>query len=372
KWRLRESIQIAGRHVDRAMEWAGDPAELISRFEDDVIGLSDQGESAGAVPVGDLIPEALRMIEVSAEHRNQGLAIGLKSPWSFFNKRVMGFLPRQVFVLAGESSLGKTSWMLTLALHLGVRCNVPVGILSAESGKEELVIRLLCILARANGKQVHSGYVSESDLRALIKPASRLAKATPYFDGRSGLTPLEIRLCSRRLHARHGCKIIMLDHIHECDVPEARNDLKLASMLLMKSCRWVARTFHIPMLVLSQLNREGQREMARSKRRRPQKSDLRESGYLEQMADNIGILYLDRNAMKDEDEETTERDDETWPVNMEIVKQRNGPTGSVEFTFHRPSFRFLDRYRDRGSVDEAQRKLEVEEQEYMTLGKLSE
>ena len=373
KWRLRESIRVAGLHMDRAMDCAGDPSEVLSKFESDVLALGDQGELTGAMGMADLIPEAMRMIEISAQHRNQGLPVGLKSPWSFFNKRMMGFLPRQVTLLAGESSLGKTSWMLNLAIHLAVNCGVPVGILSAESGKEELTIRLLCILAQANGKQVHSGYVSEADLKALIKAASRLFKSPIIIDDRPGLTPLDIRVRSRRLCAAHGCKIIMLDHIHECDVPEARNDLKMAGMLLMKSCRWVARTLHVPMLVLAQLNREGQREMARSKRRRPQKSDLRESGYLEQMADNIGILYLDRAAMKDdEDEAATDRDEDTWPVNMEIVKQRNGPTGSVEFTFHRPTFRFLDRYRDRGSVDEAERKIEIEDQEFMTLGKLSE
>jgi replicative DNA helicase len=150
----------------------------------------------------------------------------------------------------------------------------------------------------------------------------------------------------------------MLDHLHECHAPEARGDMKLEGKLLMSACRWLARQLEVPVVVLSQLNREGQREMAKSRKRRPIKSDLRESGYIEQMADNIGILYRDR---REEGEEKNPAhagppaQEETWNVCLEMVKQRNGPTGGVELVFHRPTFRFSDRYANTGAVTAGQR-----------------
>jgi replicative DNA helicase len=359
KYRIRLSLRVAGDHMMQAGT-ATDANELISQFEGHVIALNDQGGQEGPKVIGDLIPAALHTIEVSTQHRAQGLATGIQSPWGYYNKLTMGFLPRQLTLVGGESSVGKTSWMLNLANHIAVVQRVPVGILSAESGKEELTIRLLCIEGRVSGKKVHSGYAGETDLRGLVRSAGRLTHAPIYIDDRDELTPLNIRVRGRRLVKQFGCRILMLDHLHECYAPEARGDMKLEGKLLMTACRWLARTLDVPVVVLAQLNREGQREMAKSRKRRPIKTDLRESGYLEQMADNIGILYRDRRNEDDkksgeEDEQETpeaaEAREETWRVSMEVLKQRNGPTGAVELLFHRPTFRFLDRHANTGAVE---------------------
>jgi replicative DNA helicase len=370
KWKIRQSIQIAGAHMDRASD-ALDAGALIAQFEGEVISLSDQAEQLGAESIGDLIPAAMDAIEKSKEQRSQGLATGWQFPWGYMNKLCMGLLPRQLTLIGGESSVGKTSWMLNVALHLAVHQGARVGILSAESGKQELAVRLLCIEGRANGKKVHSGYATDFDLQALVRSAGRLTPAPIFIDDRDELTPLNIRVRGRRLVKQFGCQILMLDHIHECSAPEARGDLKLEGKLLMAACRWLARTLDVPVIVLSQLNREGQREMAKSKKRRPMKSDLRESGYLEQIADNIGILYRDRRSESDSKEEdgnepesleAKETREETWQVNLEVVKQRNGPTGGVELTFHRPTFRFLDRYANTGAVEPGQKATAVNEE----------
>ena len=369
KYRIRLSLRVAGDHMIQAGT-ATDANELISQFEGNVIALNDQGGQEGPKVIGDLIPAALHTIELSTQHRAQGLATGIQSPWSYYNKLTMGFLPRQLTLVGGESSVGKTSWMLNLANHIATVQRVPVGILSAESGQEELTIRLLCIEGRVSGKKVHSGYASESDLRALVRSAGRLTSALIHIDDRDELTPLNIRVRGRRLVKQFGCKILMLDHIHECHAPEARGDMKLEGKLLMTACRWLARALDVPVVVLAQLNREGQREMAKSRKRRPMKSDLRESGYLEQMADNIGILYRDRRNEDDNKEESDpahsaeaeEAREETWPVSMEVVKQRNGPTGMVELLFHRPAFRFLDRHANTGAVEAGKRALALNEE----------
>jgi len=362
KWRIRRSMQIAGGHLDRS-RGATDADELITAFEGEVIALNDHSGQVGPERIGALIPDAMRSIEISTEHRTNGLATGLQSPWSYFNKLCMGFLPRELTVVGGESSVGKTSWMLNLALYIARIQHAAVGILSAESGRKELTVRMLCIEGRVNGKKVHSGYASESDLRALVGSAGRLTSAPIFIDDRDELTPLNIRVRGRRLVKQFGCKILMLDHLHECHAPEAHGDMKLEGKLLMKACRWLARTLEVPVVVLSQLNREGQREMSKSRKRRPIKSDLRESGYIEQMADNIGILYRDRRKERDEKEESEgeqkpegrEEAEEIWDVSLEMVKQRNGPTGGVELRFHRPTFRFTDRYANTGAVEAGKR-----------------
>jgi replicative DNA helicase len=374
KWRLRRMIQVACAAAERAQH-ATDAEEASAQFEGEVIALSDCAVQEGPKGVGDAVPPAMQAIETSMDHRSRGLAMGLQYPWSYANKMLQGILPRQLTVLGGESSSGKTSFALNIAHHLAVLGGHPVGILSAESGHQELTIRLLCIDARVNGKKVHSGFASSSDLSALVRSAGRMMSAPIFIDDRSDLTPLQIRLRARRLVARHGCKIILLDHLHECYAPEARGDMKLEGKLLMSACRWVALELDIPIIVLAQLNREAQREMSKSRTRRPQKSDLRESGYLEQMADNILILYRDRSGeakkkpdASDESEssESEQADEETWAVNAEVVKQRNGPTGRIELTFHRPTFRFMDRHANTGSVESGQRKMtELAEEEML-------
>lgn len=370
KWQLRRLIQTAGKHLERASS-ATDAIEAITDFQSDVLALDEDSGNSEITDMKELLPLVMDVIEKSIEHRNQGLPVGLQSGWSFFNKRMMGFLPRQVTIFGGEPGVGKTSCVLNLAIHLGIKCQVAVGILSAESGKEELGMRMLCIAAGVNGKKVHSGFTSESDLRALVQAAGRLTKAPIFINDHQGMTPRDIKVYSRRLIKRHGCRIIILDHIHECYAPEARNDPKLEGKLLMSACRWVARNFNVPVVVLGQLNREAQREMAKSTRRRPMKSDLRDSGFLEQMADNICILYRDRQAEQEQDEEKEESareiQDETWLVNIEVAKQRNGPTGLVEMTFHRPTFRFFDRYADRGSVEAGLRKAAEAEESQMAM-----
>jgi replicative DNA helicase len=370
KWRIRRSIQVALEHVDRAQH-TPNVEETLSEFEGQVIALGDDHSQQGPQSLAETVPGAMAAIETSTEHRRQGLATGLQYPWSYANKMLMGLLPRQLTVIGGESSSGKTSLMLNIAEHLAVLGGHPVGILSAESGHQELTIRLLCVNARVNGKKVHSGYASAFDLGLLVRSAGRLTGAPIFIDDRSDLTPLQIRLRARRLVTRYGCKTIMLDHLHECSAPEARGDMKLEGKLLMAACRWVAQEFNIPVVVLGQLNREAQREMAKSPGRRPMKSDLRESGYIEQMADNICILQRDRTAGKkskkdegeeEESSEARELEEETWPMILEVVKQRNGPTGSIELTFHRPTFRFTDRYAGTGAVESGKKAVQTEEE----------
>lgn len=371
KFQLRRALRIAGGMLARSNEVVDVPNEL-ARFESDVIALGDQVERDGAVAIAKVIPEVMEAVEKSIEHRTQGLATGLQTPWGYFNKLTMGLRPPQVTLIGGGPSSGKTSLMLNIAHHIAVTQGAPVGILSAESGRQELTLRLLCIDGRVNGKHVHSGYASESDVKLLVHSAGRLTRAPIVIDARDEYTPRNIRIRGRRLVKQFGCQILMLDHIHECYAPEARGDMKLEGKMLMASVRWLARVLYVPVVVLAQLNREGQREMDKSKRRKPMKSDLRESGYLEQMSDNIGILYRDRRAEdgdEDEDKETVEAREareETWQMGLEMVKQRNGPTGGVQLTFHRPTFRFVDRHANTGAVRAGQRKAEqIAEEELM-------
>lgn len=367
---LRRMLRTASGAIGTAHS-CEDANKAVEDFVSEAIALTDTQADAAVPAMKDLVSDAIGHIELSVQHRAKGLMLGVTTGFSYFDKKTGGLEKESLYVIGGRPSTGKTSWACSLILNMA-QSGVRVGFISIEMSRRIITVRMLCALAGANLKQVNSGFVSERDMVRLVGAAGTLAKAPIDIVDRPGVTPAQLRSIGRRLCMR-GCQVIVIDHLHEIVVPEANgaNSEQIQAMQAAEAARWIARTCKVPVVALAQLSRSFESEQAKSKFRIPRMTDLRGSGVMEQKADLIGILYKDEERVED-----TDRDDgesrrrvnfnelTNWPVTMEICKQRNGPTGAVEFIFQRESLKYVDAYYGTGDREAGARKAAREQEQF--------
>src|SRR6266542_385319 len=224
---------------------------------------------------------------------------------------------------------------LNIAEHVAVECKLPVGVFSLEMSAESLGLRLLCSRARVNLSNVRDGFLSEPDFLRLTMASRQLVQAPLFIDDTGGLKILELRAKARRMKQKHGIALLVVDYLQlvhpECIRLESRHQ-EVAE--ISSGLKETAKELGIPVIVLSQMNRDYERE---PKKRKPRLSDLRESGAIEQDADFVGLLYKPK---EEEDAENPSARSEGIQVNLLIAKHRNGPTGEVPLTFMKGYTRF--------------------------------
>jgi len=207
-------------------------------------------------------------------------------------------------------------------------------VFSLEMTAESLVLRMLCSRSRVNLRNIREGFLAERDFPKLTNAAGNLAKAPLYIDDTSGLSILQLRAKARRMWQQHGIKLFVIDYLQLLHSTARRAENRQQEIAdISNGTKALAKELKVPIIVLSQLNRE----MEREKNRKPRLSDLRESGAIEQDADVVALLYKPSSG-DDEDGGAPEQD--AVPVNLLIAKQRNGPTGDVNLTFLKSYTRF--------------------------------
>jgi replicative DNA helicase len=211
-----------------------------------------------------------------------------------------------------------------------------VGVFSLEMTAESLVLRMLCSNARVNLRNIREGFMSESDFPKLTSSAGKMSSAPLFIDDTPGLSILQLRTRARRMWQQHGVKLFVVDYLQllHSTSRRAQENRQQEIAEISSGIKALAKELEVPIIVLTQLNRE----LEKDKSRKPRLSDLRESGSIEQDADLVGLLY--KPASDDEDAPTAEDQPDGIPVNLLIAKQRNGPTGDVNLTFLKPYTRF--------------------------------
>jgi replicative DNA helicase len=241
-----------------------------------------------------------------------------------------------MIVIAARPSMGKTSLAMNIAEHVAIDVKLPVGVFSLEMTSESLVLRMLCSRSRVNLRNVREGFLAERDFPKLTGAAGRLAGAPLFIDDSSGLSILQLRAKARRMHQQYQIKLFVIDYLQLLHSTARRAENRQQEIADISSgIKALAKELNVPIIVLSQLNRELERE----KNRKPRMSDLRESGAIEQDADLVGLLYRP-NADDDEGAAGAAVPEEALAVNLLIAKQRNGPTGDVNLTFLKSYTRF--------------------------------
>ncbi|MEI6342540.1 MAG: replicative DNA helicase [Verrucomicrobiota bacterium] len=329
---LRRVLATCSEAVSKVHEYEGAVDSLLDEVERDILKISqDRSENTNRT-MRELVRSAVDMIQDF--HQRKGGLTGLPTGFPDLDKMTSGLQPSDMVVIAARPSMGKTSLAMNIAEHVSVEANLPVGVFSLEMTSESLVMRMLCSLARVNGRLIRDGFLSEGDFRRLTAAASKLSRAPIHIDDTPGLSILQLRARARRMWQQHGVKLFIIDYLQlmHSTSKKAADSRQQEVAELSNGVKALAKELKVPVIVLCQLNRE----LEKDKDRKPKLSDLRESGAIEQDADLVGLLY--KPAAEDDDqrrEDPEARDDGmgATPVNLLIAKQRNGPTGDVCLTF---------------------------------------
>jgi replicative DNA helicase len=329
---LRRMIGTCTEVVGRAYEHQGEVDALLDEVERDILRISGERISTESPDIKKLVHRAIHIIE--DYHQRQGKLGGLATGFMDLDKMTDGLHEGEMIVIAARPSMGKTSLAMNMVEHVATQVRVPVGVFSLEMTAEALVMRMMSSLARVNSRGIRDGFLSERDFARLTTAAGQLAKAPLFIDDSSGLSILQLRAKARRMAQQHGIKLFVIDYLQLLHSTARRAENRQQEIAdISNGVKALAKELKVPVIVLSQLNRE----LEKDKNRKPRLSDLRESGAIEQDADVVALLY--KPSSSDEDEAPGPEADGI-PVNLLIAKQRNGPTGDVNLTFLKSYTRF--------------------------------
>ncbi len=319
---LRSLIYSASAIQEQALA-AGDDADVIlDRAESTIFQLAEDRVKAGLIGVKDLVKESFDRLEkiFSEGRRITGLATG----YSGLDNETAGLQPSELIILAARPSMGKTALALNMAENVALRQREPVAIFSLEMSKESLLLRLLASHARVDAHKFRTGHMNRDDWGKVTKSLAELGEAPIWIDDSASSTVLEMGAKARRLKRDRGLSLVIVDYI-QLVVPSTnrRNSNRQEEVSsISRSLKALAKELKVPVVVLSQLTRAPERED-----RKPQLADLRESGAIEQDADVV--LFINRpNFYK-----TDMAEEDRAKAEIIIAKQRNGPTGNLNFVF---------------------------------------
>lgn len=325
---IAKVYDFSGKKVGQMV---GESGELFDTIERDFLKISQLRVASKERTMKELVRSAINTIEDM--HKRQGKITGIETGFIDYDKLTNGLQGGDVIIIAARPSMGKTSLAMNIAEHIAVTSKIPGGIFSLEMTAESLVLRMLCSKARVNLRHVRDGNLVEGDFPKFGTASSKLSVAPLYIDDTSGISILEFKAKARRMAQQYGIKFLVVDYIQlmHSNRKGGEGNRQQEVSDISSGIKALAKELMIPIIALSQLNRDLERE----KGRKPRLSDLRESGSLEQDADVVGLLYRP----KPEDGEEEPQGD-AIPVNLTIAKQRNGETGEINMIFLKSLTRF--------------------------------
>ncbi len=311
--------------------------EIVDLSEHAVFQVSQRRMGRTFVQIGEKILDSLEHFE---EIQNSGRGIlGIPTHFPALDRLTSGLQPAELIVLAARPSVGKTSLALNIAENVALRENRPVAIFSLEMSSDQLVQRLLCSLAGVDMERIRHGQLSEEDWQRLRMAAERLFRAPIYIDDTTSLSPLEMRAKCRRLRAQTGdLALIVIDYLQLMRSSNRRVENRNQEIgEIARALKQLAREFHVPVLVLSQLSRS----IEKRENKRPILSDLRDSGSIEAEADVVMFIHRENPLADKEGEKAIIKASQDTDAEIIIAKQRNGPIGKVILRFQPAFSRFV-------------------------------
>ena len=334
KYLLRKMLKVCTGMLQDAYSHEGDVEQLLDEAETRIHRINDERVGERQADMKTLVNKAIE--EVEAQHLRKGEISGIPTGFHDLDKLTDGLQAGEMIVVAARPSMGKTSLAMNIVEHVAMTAKKPVGVFSLEMTSKQLVTRMLFSQARMNLRTARDGFLISSDFPKMTAAAGRLAKAPLYIDDTAGLSILQLRAKARRMKHQHDVQLIVVDYLQLLNSTSrrARDNRQQEITEISSGIKTLAKELNLPVIILSQLNRE----MERDKARKPRLSDLRESGAIEQDADIVGLLY--KPASSEDEEDGLVEPNEGEPVNLLIAKQRNGPTGDVCMTFFKSYTRF--------------------------------
>jgi len=318
---LRKLIEASTEIITHSYEDRSDVESLLDEAERAIFEISENRIKPSFYSIRDIVKQSFKTIERLYEKKE--LVTGVPSGYRELDQRTAGFQPSDLIIVAGRPSMGKTALCLNVAQYAAIEKRIPVAIFSLEMSKEQIVIRMLCSEAQVEGTRLRTGFLSESDWPRLTLAAGNLSDAPIFIDDAASLSVLELRAKARRLNAEHGVGMIMVDYLQlmrgRAKVESRQQEISEIS----RSLKALAKELNVPVIAVSQLSRRTEERQGM----RPQLSDLRESGAIEQDADVILFIYRDEVYNRSEDNPNRGK------AEIIIGKQRNGPTGKIDLAY---------------------------------------
>jgi replicative DNA helicase len=338
---LRRIIFASQNMMSRCLMGEEEPDEILAGAEETLLKLGDTRLKNGLENSHDIVTgyEGGVNAFLDPSKRIKGISTGFAK----FDDLSGGMHGGELLILAGRPSMGKTALALNIAQHVALKLKQTVAIFSLEMSKESLLTRMLCASARVDSQRFRAGYLNQEERRKLHHALTELVEAPLYVDDTPGVHLMDMHAKLRRLQVeRHHVGLVIVDYL-QLMTGRGRFENRVQEVsALSRGMKLLAKELNVPMLVLSQLSRAVEN---RQGDHRPQLSDLRESGSIEQDADLVGFIFREEVYNKD-------REDLRGLAELIVAKQRNGPVGTVNLVFLHAQTKFENRAEDTGAVEE--------------------
>ena len=330
---LRRLIETSTAIITEAFDGKLTASELLDEAEQRVFQVSQQRGTQGFMRIKELMWPTMERIE--ALQRGGKTITGVPSGFSDLDEITSGFQASDLVIVAARPAMGKTAFVLNVAQYAAIENSIPVAVFSLEMSKESLVQRMLTSEARVDAQKLRKGMLRDDDFPRMARAAGILSAAPIWIDDTAGISLLEIRSKARRLKADADVGMVIVDYLQLIQGPSNVESRQQEISQISRSLKALAKELNVPVVALSQLSRAPEQRTGDNKR--PQLSDLRESGAIEQDADLVMFLY--RQEMYDG---PVDKDGNSLEGRAEVIvgKQRNGPTGIVNLYFHKSYTRF--------------------------------
>jgi len=326
KGTLRALINNATKIITLCHESEGNIDEVVDSAERLVFEICERKKQGSCIQLKEIIKDSIETIDRLYQKKEH--VTGIPTGFVDFDIRTAGLQASDLIVVAGRPSMGKSAFAVGIAEHAGVLGKIPLVFFSLEMSKEQLVQRMLCAHAKVDAHKVRTGYLSPSDWPRLTAAAGKLSEAPIFIDDSPAISVMELRAKARRLKAHQDIKMIILDYLQLMRGSAGAESRQQEISEISRSLKALARELNIPIVAISQLSRA----VESSTDHRPQLSDLRESGAIEQDADVVVLILRE--------EYYNPTPDNQGIANIIIAKQRNGPVGTMKLSFIQEYTRF--------------------------------
>ena len=339
KYILRSLITTGTQIVSEAYTAQAETEGLLDRAEKMIFEITSRKTDSSSVSIKEIVKDSIETIDGLYQRKEN--VTGVATGFHEFDIMTAGLQPSDLVVVAGRPSMGKSALAGCIAEHAGIIDKIPTVIFSLEMSKEQLVQRMLCSHARVDMHKVRTGFLSQSDWPKLTNSAGILAESPIFIDDTPAISALELRAKARRLKSQHNIGLVIVDYLQLMRSSNASSDNRQQEISeISRAMKALAREISAPVIAISQLSRAVE---ARADRR-PQLSDLRESGAIEQDADLVVLLLRE--------EYYNPTPENRGIAEVIVAKQRNGPVGSLNLAFIKEYTKFENLTRQHAELAE--------------------
>ncbi|MBI1966688.1 MAG: replicative DNA helicase [Gemmatimonadetes bacterium] len=336
---LRRLVEAANSIIQDVYEGHAPAGEVLDNAEHRVFQVAQFRHAEEFTRLKELIWPTMERIEQL--QAGKGAVTGVPSGFLDLDRLTAGFQKSDMVIIAARPSMGKTAFVLNVVQHAAIEHNIGVAIFSLEMSKEALVQRLLCSEGLVDAQRLRRGQLRDDDYPKLARAAGLLGTAPIWIDDSAALTPLAMRSKARRLKADHDIGLVVVDYLQLMQGPGDVENRQQEISYISRALKALAKELGVPVIALSQLSRAPEQRTGEG--RRPQLSDLRESGAIEQDADLVCFIYREEMYVApNEQGKKLDKDGNDVERKAELIvgKQRNGPTGAVNLVFAKEYTRF--------------------------------